>query len=149
VRDACLSLRDNTLGLNSYKDFVCPAATSTSAATCAAAFATAPADAIVTAATAAPPLGSSAQTPYDAGQVCGNAEAGFIYVYNMCDTPARLTFELRTRAHGGGLDPKNLCVTVLGKKLSGVAVAVCVAAAVVGIFVLGLVCCCLRRCCCR
>lgn len=141
VRDACLSLRDNNLGFQSYKEFTCPAATNVGGTTCANAFATAPPDSILNAATAA---GTSNGATFDGDNVCANKDTGYIYVLNMCNEPVRLTFEVKTRPYAGPL-----CLRVLGKQLSPIAIMVCVAGALVALIALGLLCCCCVRCCLR
>ena len=141
VRDACLSLRDNNLGFQSYKEFTCPAATNVGGTTCANAFATGPPDSILNAATAA---GAANGATFDGDNVCANKDTGYVYVLNMCNEPVRLTFEVKTRAYAGPL-----CLRVLGKQLSPIAIMVCVAGALVGLIALGLLCCCCLRCCLR
>lgn len=141
IRDACLSLRDNNLGLQSYKEFTCAAATNAGTTTCSTAFATAPPGTVLSAATA---LETPNGATFDGDNVCANRDTGYLYVLNMCNEPVRLTFEVRTRPYAGPL-----CVRVLGKQLSPVAIMVCVAGALVALIVLGLLCCCCFRCCFR
>lgn len=141
MRDACLSLRDNNLGFQSYKEFTCPAATGVGATTCARAFATAPpADVLSASSALAAPNGAT----FDGGDVCANRETGYVYVLNMCNEPVRVTFDLRTRAYEGPF-----CVRVLGRQLSPIAIGICVLGALVALGVLGLLCCCCVRCCFR
>ena len=141
VRDACLSLRDNNLGFQSYKELTCPAATNVGGTTCASAFATAPPDAVLAASTA---LAAPNGAVYDGGDICGNRDTAFVYVLNTCNEPVRLTFEVRTRPYTGPL-----CVRVLGRQLSPMAIMICVVGAFLGLAVLGMLCCCCVRCCFR
>ena len=152
IRNACLSLRDNNLGLQSYKELTCDAARDAGSATCAAAFAQAPKDSVLSAKSvlsagvaSADPNASGGKI-FDSGDVCGNSDTGYVYVLNMCDEPVRVTVEVRSSARYRGRMP---CVKVLGKQLGAVAILVSVLAAVVGLGLLAGLCCCCVRCCCR
>lgn len=152
IRNACLSLRDNNLGLQSYKELTCDAARDAGSATCAAAFAQAPKDSVLSAKSilssgvASSDANASGGKIFDSGDVCGNSDSGFVYVLNMCDEPVRVTVEVRSSAKYRGRMP---CVKVLGKQLGAVAILVSVLAAVVGLGLLAGLCCCCVRCCCR
>ncbi|KAL0043943.1 hypothetical protein WJX82_007471 [Trebouxia sp. C0006] len=77
VQDACISDRNNELGLKTVKQVTCQQTTDTTEKTCESVFSNAPAGAI---------LNGTAATNgnYDDGDVCAAEANAFIYVKNIC-----------------------------------------------------------------
>ncbi|KAK9916152.1 hypothetical protein WJX75_009433 [Coccomyxa subellipsoidea] len=116
VQDACINRRDNELGLGSIQVPLCSEALDNTAQVCQSVFQNGPSDALLTAGSL------TAGQNFDDGNVCANSDKAFVYIKNDCILPSRAVINVKTRDYGG-----KLCLTVAGKTLSGVAIAIIVA----------------------
>ncbi|CAL8469869.1 g9411 [Coccomyxa elongata] len=136
VQDACINKRDNELGIGSIQLPLCNEAHDNGAQICQSVFSNGPSDALLTAGNL------TAGQNFDSGNVCANSVTAFVYIKNDCILPARAVINVKTRDYGG-----KLCLTVAGKTLSGVAIAIIVVVVLLALILFcGLICCC---CCCR
>lgn len=138
VQDACISDRNNELGLDTLKQVTCAQTTDTTEKTCDTVFSSAPSGTIVN--------GTSATvSDYDSGDVCAAQANAFIYAQNICtDTTADAVVVSVTVTPS---DYKgSICLSIAGHHINGVGIALIVVAILIVIVLLSLVCYC---CCCR
>lgn len=138
VQDACISDRNNELGLKTVKQVTCQQTTDTTEKTCDTVFSSAPAGAI---------LNGTAATNgnYDDGDVCAAEANAFVYVKNICTDTTQgavsLTVTVTPSDYKG-----SICLDIAGHHINGVGIALIVVAILIVIVLLSLVCYC---CCCR
>ncbi|KAL0024936.1 hypothetical protein WJX77_004491 [Trebouxia sp. C0004] len=138
VQDACISDRNNELGLKTVKQVSCQQTADTTEKTCDTVFSSAPSGAIVN--------GSAATSgDYDAGDVCAAEANAFVYVKNICTDTTQdaigLTVTVTPSDYKG-----SICLDIAGHHINGVGIALIVVAILIVVVVLSLLCYC---CCCR
>ncbi|KAL3155524.1 hypothetical protein ABBQ38_011075 [Trebouxia sp. C0009 RCD-2024] len=138
MQDACIDKRNNGLGVNTVKQISCKQAESESSETCETVFTpgAAPADAIVNGTEAISGTGI-----YDSGDVCAAETNGFIYVKSTCSNTTVVELTMPTSDYDGAP-----CISIAGRHIGGVGIALIVAAILVVVILSALLCYC---CCCR